>query len=160
MADTDLPNGYGAIDRPSGPSRPPRPIASPFGMLSNPWATPDPNQTPGFNVQPDTPSTQANPMASLLASFMPSGQDMKQSLAENLGVPVDAIGMGCIKYGLPSAGRRSAMAAMDTLNRAAGNRRGRLGPSVPLSSQNIRDMIDNAPSWNAWLQALRRPGLF
>ena len=31
-------------------------------------------------------------MSSLLASLMPSGQDMKQSIAENLGFPVDAIG--------------------------------------------------------------------
>ena len=68
MADTDLPNGFGAIDRPSGPSRPPRPIASPFGMLVNPWPTPDPNQVPGFNVQPPAPA-QTNPMASLLDRY-------------------------------------------------------------------------------------------
>ena len=88
MADTDLPNGFGAIDRPSGPSRPPRPIASPFGMLVNPWPTPDPNQVPGFNVQPEQPApAQTNPMASLLASFTPSRQDV----ADTLGAPVDAI---------------------------------------------------------------------
>ena len=54
MADTDLPNGYGALNRP------PRPIAPPFGMLVNPWPTPDPNQVPGFNVQPDQPPPVAN----------------------------------------------------------------------------------------------------
>ena len=87
MADTDLPNRFGAIDRPSGPSRPPRPIASPFGIFSDPWQTPDTKQAPGFNVQPPTPA-QTNPMASLMASFMPSGDNWKQSLAENLGGPL------------------------------------------------------------------------
>ena len=31
---------------------------------------------------------------------------------------------------------------------------------VPLGSQDVLGMIDNAPSLAAWLQALRRPGLF
>jgi hypothetical protein len=87
MADTDLPNGFGAIDRPSGPSRPPRPIASPFGAL----------QTPGFNVQPDTAST--NPM-SMLASFVPS----KQDVADSLGGPVDAMAWLLHRMGLPVPG--------------------------------------------------------
>ena len=89
MADTDLPNGFGAIDRPSGPSRPPRPIGKIPNGEADPWQTPNPSQTPGFNVQPEQPA-QTNPMASLLASFMPSGDNWKQSLAENLCAPVDA----------------------------------------------------------------------
>jgi hypothetical protein len=48
MADTDLPNGFGAIDRPSGLSRPPRPIASPFGMLPTDGLTSPPGPPPGF----------------------------------------------------------------------------------------------------------------
>jgi hypothetical protein len=51
MADTDLPGGFG------DPRRPPRPIASPFGVV------------PGFNVvdpQADQrPSLMHNPWASL-----------------------------------------------------------------------------------------------
>ena len=43
MADTDLPNGYGALNRP------PRPIAPPFGMLVNPWPTP--SSQPGARLQ-------------------------------------------------------------------------------------------------------------
>jgi hypothetical protein len=98
MADTDLPNGYGAIDRPSGPSWPPRPIASPFGIFADPWQTPNPSQTPGFNVQPDAAST--NPMASLLASLTPSRQDV----AATLGAPVDALAWAAHKMGLPISG--------------------------------------------------------
>jgi hypothetical protein len=69
MADTDLPNGFGAIE--PAPRRV-RPIASPFGMLPTDGLTPpQPGPPPGFNVQPDTTS-QTNPMSSLLASLTPS----------------------------------------------------------------------------------------
>jgi hypothetical protein len=157
MADTDLPNGYGAIDRPSGPSRPPRPIASPFGIFPDPWQTPNPNQTPGFNVQPDQPPT--NPMSSLLASFMPSGDNWKQSLAENLGAPVDAASYALMKLGLPIP-----RAPTDTPYAYPGptGSRGTWAPaaSVPFGSQSIRGMLDNPPSLDAVLRALRRPGLF
>jgi hypothetical protein len=67
-------------------------LASPFGMLSNPWPTLDPNQTPGFNVQPDMPS-QTNPMASLLASLMPSGQDLKQG-DDQMAAPIGNVVRG------------------------------------------------------------------
>src|SRR6267154_4033421 len=93
MADTDLPGGFGALNRA------PRPIASPFGMLVNPWPTPDPNQVPGFNVQPKQPAP--NPMSSLLASFMPSGANWKQGIAENLGAPVDMAAWALMKLGVP-----------------------------------------------------------
>jgi hypothetical protein len=155
MADTDLPNGFGAIDRPSGPSRPPRPIASPFGIFPDPWQLPNPSQTPGFNVQPDQAST--NPMSSLLASFMPSGQDMRQSIAENLGFPVDAIGHVLHKFGFQVPGNE---APPEWTPSPSGRQPWLPGASVPLSSQNIRAMMDNAPSWAALLQAARRPGLF
>jgi hypothetical protein len=92
MADTDLPNGFGALNRP------PRPIASPFGSLPADWPTPNPNQTPpGFNMQPDTPPS--NPMAAL-SSFMPSGQNLKQGFAETLGGPVDMLGWFAHRFGL------------------------------------------------------------
>jgi hypothetical protein len=142
MADTDLPNGFGAIDRPSGPARPPRPIASPFGMLADPWATPAP--TPGFNVeQPD--SSQANPMAALLASLMPSRQDLKQGVADTLGAPVDGMAWMLHRMGLPvPGGIGQADAITRTIN---GNPEvWRPSASVPLGSTDIRGMLDNAPS--------------
>jgi hypothetical protein len=84
MADTDLPNGFGAIQ--PAPRRP-RPIASPFGIFPDPWQTPNPSQTLGFNVQPEAPTpTPTNPMG-VLASFVPS----KQDVASTLGAPVDAL---------------------------------------------------------------------
>jgi hypothetical protein len=150
MADTDLPNGYGALNRP------PRPIASPFGMLVNPWPTPDPNEVPGFNVQPDTTS-QTNPMASLLASFQALGT--KQGIAENLGAPVDAAAWALMKLGVPIPRAPTDTPYMAT---APNGSRGTWAPaaSVPFSSQNIRGMLDNPPSLDAVLRALRRPGLF
>ena len=155
MADTDLPNGFGAIDRPSGPSRPPRPIASPFGIFPDPWQTPNPNQTPGFNVQPDAAST--NPMASLLASFQALGT--KQGLAENLGAPVDATAYALMKLGVPIPRAPTDTPYMAT---APNGSRGTWAPaaSVPFGSQSIRGMLDNPPSWDAILRAMRRPGLF
>src|ERR1700733_10801179 len=114
MADTDLPNGFGAIDRPSGPSRPVRPIASPFGIFADPWATPDPNQTPGFNVQPPAPA-QTNPMAGLLASFTPS----RQNVADTLGAPVDGIAWALHMMGMPISGDK--FYGGNAFNRAPGS---------------------------------------
>jgi hypothetical protein len=159
MADTDLPNGFGAIDRPPGPSRPPRPIASPFGMLVNPWPTPDPNQVPGFNVQPEQPApAQTNPMASLLASFTPSRQDV----ADTLGAPVDAIAWALRKAGVPISGDK--FYGGNAFNRAPGSGEPTWtpGPSVPFGSQYLRNAFDNPPNISAdqLLRYLRRPGLF
>jgi hypothetical protein len=204
MADTDLPNGFGALNRA------PRPIASPFGALP----------TQGFNVQPDTAPT--NPMASL-SNFMPSrdnvantlgapvdalawalhkmglpisgdtsygggglgntginGQptwapgpdvpfssqffrhgfnnpDWKQSLAENLGAPVDMASWALMKLGMPIP-----RAPTNTPYMASDGSRGTWAPSasVPLGSQNIRGILDNPPSLDRLLRAMRRPGLF
>jgi hypothetical protein len=151
MADTDIP---GFNPDYSTPPRPVRPIASPFGMLSNPWVPPDPNQAPGFNVQPDPAST--NPMSSLL-SFLPPTQDMKQALAENLGFPVDALGHVLHKFGFQVPGNE---APPEWTPSPSGRQPWLPGASVPLSSQNIRAMLDNPPSLAALLQAARRPGLF
>jgi hypothetical protein len=160
MADTDLPNGYGAIDRPSGPSRAPRPIASPFGMLVNPWPTPDPNQTPGFNVQPEQPPpAQTNPMAAL-ASFIPSGQDLKQAVAGTLGTPADGIAWALHRMGLPIPGDVSYGGSGLGNTGIDGRPTWAPGPTVPLSSQNILGMMNNPPSWDAIFRAMRRPGLF
>jgi hypothetical protein len=157
MADTDLPNGFGAIDRPSGPSRPPRPIASPFGMLVNPWPTPDPNQVPGFNVQPEQPApVQTNPMASLLASFVPS----KQDVASTLGAPVDALAWAAHRMGLPISGDVSYGGSGLGNTGLNGQPTWAPGPNVPFSSQNIQNMMNNPPSWDAIFRAMRRPGLF
>jgi hypothetical protein len=151
MADTDLPNGFGALNRP------PRPIASPFGMLSNPWATPDPNQAPGFNVQPDTPATPpANPMASLLASLIPS----RQAVAGTLGAPADAIAWALHRMGLPISGDVSYGGSGLGNTGVNGQPTWAPGPNVPFSSQNIQNMMNNPPSWDAIFRAMRRPGLF
>jgi hypothetical protein len=152
MADTDLPGGFGAIE--SAPRRP-RPIASPFGMLSNPWATPDPNQAPGFNVQPDAPPPP-NPMASLLASLTPS----RQAVAGTLGAPVDGLAWALHRMGLPISGDVSYGGSGLGNTTPGGQPTWAPGPNVPLSSQNIQNMMNNPPSWDAIFRAMRRPGLF
>ena len=145
MADTDLPNGFGAIDRPPRPT--PRPIASPFGAL----------QTPGFNVQPDTPSPEtANPMAALLASLTPS----REAVAGTLGAPADGIAWALHRMGLPISGDVSYGGSGLGNTAPGGQPTWAPGPNVPFSSQNILGMMNNAPSWDAILRAMRRPGLF
>jgi hypothetical protein len=153
MADTDLPNGFGAIDRPTGPSRPPRPIASPFGIFPDLWQSPNPTPAPGFNLQPPAPA-QTNPMDTL-ASFVPS----KQDVAETLGAPVDMAAWALMKLGVPIPRAPTNTPYMAS---APDGSRGYWAPSasVPFGSQNIRGMIDNAPSWDAIARALRRPGMF
>ena len=140
--------------------RKPRPIASPFGMLSNPWPTPDPNQTPGFNVQPPAPA-QTNPMASLLAS-LPSGETWKQGVADTLGAPVDGLAWALHMMGVPISG--DEFYGGGTFNRGPGTGRPTWtpGPSVPFGSQYLRNVIDNPPniSVDQMLRAFRRPGLF
>jgi len=154
MADTDLPNGYGALNRP------PRPIASPFGMLPTDGLTSPPGPAPGFNVQPEQPAP--NPMSSLLASFMPSGETWKQGVAETLGAPVDALAWALHMMGAPISGDK--FYGGGSFNRAPGSGEPTWtpGPSVPFGSQNIRGMIDNPPniSVDQLLRAMRRPGLF
>jgi hypothetical protein len=156
MSDTDLPNGFGALN---SPPRRVRPIASPFGMLPDPWATPDPNQAPGFNVQPPAPA-QTNPMASLLASFMPSKQDLKQGVANTLGAPVDALAWAAHRMGAPIPGDVSYGGGGLGNTGINGQPTWAPGPNVPLSSQNILGMMNNPPSLDAMLRAMRRPGLF
>jgi hypothetical protein len=144
MADTDLPNGFGAIK--------PRPIASPFGMLPTDGLTPpQPGPPPGFNVQPE--QQQTNPMASL-ASFMPS----RQNVAETLGGPVDMLGWFAHRFGLAVPGG----SAPPEYAPAPGTTIQPWIPSadVPFSSRNIMGMMNNPPSWDAIFRAMRRPGLF
>jgi hypothetical protein len=142
--------GFGAIK-----SRP-RPIASPFGALPDPWSTPNPNQTPGFNVQPEQPAP--NPMSSLLASFTPSRQDV----ADTLGAPVDALAWALHKMGVPISGDK--FYGGNAFNRApiSGEPTWTPGPSVPFGSQYLRNAFDNPPNISAdqLLRYLRRPGLF
>jgi hypothetical protein len=151
MADTDLPNGFGALNRA------PRPIASPFGMLAYP-TPPDPNQTPGFNVQPEQPAP--NPMSSLLASFMPSGQDLKQGVANTLGAPVDALAWAAHRMGAPIPGDVSYGGSGLGNTGIDGRPTWAPSPNVPFSSQYFQNAFDNPPSLDAVLRALRRPGLF
>ena len=147
---------------PDTPRRP-RPIAQPFGMLANPWPTPDPNQTPGLNVQSETsPQPATNPMMGMLASFMPSGETWKQGVADTLGAPVDGLAWALHMMGVPISG--DEFYGGGTFNRGPGTGRPTWtpGPSVPFGSQNIRGMIDNPPniSVDQLLRAMRRPGLF
>jgi hypothetical protein len=177
MADTDLPNGFGAIDRPSGPSRAPRPIASPFGMLPTDGLTSPPGPPPGFNVQPEQPAT--NPMdwlsrfgsqigdqlaparvAGNLGSALMSSPGANYwtppnrwtPAAEIMGAPVDAMALTLRHFGLPIPGETQP--------------NGSWRPSVPLGTKSIQDSLntlDNVSSpisLDALLRALRRPGLF
>ena len=114
-------------------------------MLANPWATPDPNQAPGFNVQPEQPAP-ANPMASLLASFMPSGETWKQGVADTLGAPVDALAWALHRMGAPISGDK--FYGGGTFNRAPGSGEPTWtpSPSVPFGSQNFRNVLDNPPA--------------
>jgi hypothetical protein len=140
MADTDLPNGFGA---PKPAAR--RMYASPFGSLPG-LETPAPTPPPGFNVQPDTPPA-TNPMASLLASFMPSGQDLKEGVANTLGAPVDALAWAAHRMGaqIPGVSCGGGWAP---------------GPNFPFGSQYFQNAFDNPPSLDAVLRAMRRPWLF
>jgi hypothetical protein len=155
MADTDLPGGFGALNP---PPRRVRPIASPFGMLPTDGLTPpQPGPPPGFNVQPTPPPS--NPMAAL-SSFMPSGQDLKQGVADTLGIPVD-MGAWLLHWmGAPIPGDKSYGGGTFNRDPFHGQPTWTPAPSVPLGSQNIRAMLDNPPSWDAILRAARRPGLF
>jgi hypothetical protein len=159
MADTDLPNGFGALNP---PPRRVRPIASPFGMLPTDGLTPpQPGPPPGFNVQPDTTSPPpSDPMASLLA-FLPSRENALNAVAGTFGAPVDALGWAFHRMGLPIPGSMGGD-NQNWLMKSPTNGQPTWQPdaSVPLSSQNIRGMMDNAPSWDAMLRAMRRPGLF
>jgi hypothetical protein len=153
MADTDLPNGFGALNP---PPRRVRPIASPFGMLPTDGLTPpQPGPPPGFNVQPDTPPP-ASPMSSLLASLTPS----REAVAGALGAPADAIAWALHRAGLPISGDVSYGGSGLGNTTPGGQPTWAPGPNVPLSSQNIQNMMNNPPSWDAIFRAMRRPGLF
>jgi hypothetical protein len=142
MADTDLPNGFGAVK--PAPKPRPRPIASPFGIFPDPWQTPNPSQTPSFNVQPPA-AAQTNPMASLLAS-LPSGQDLKQGVANTLGAPVDALAWAAHRMGAPIPGDVSYGGSGLGNTGINGQPTWAPGPNVPFSSQNIQNMMNNPPS--------------
>jgi hypothetical protein len=113
----------------------PRPIASPFGIM------------PGFNV----PDNRAPGLMDNLWASLPSRQDLKQGTAETLGAPVDMLGWLAHRMGLAVPGGIAGNGAISPWIPSA---------DVPLSSRNIRDMIDNPPSLDALLYAARRHGLF
>jgi hypothetical protein len=142
------------------PSTRPRMYAAPFGALPGMTPPTSPPPPPGFNVQPDTPS-QTNPMSSLLASFMPSGQDLKRGVADTLGAPVDMAGWALRMMGVPISGDQYyGGGGFNRSGLVAGEPTWTPGPSVPLSSANIRGMLDNPPPLDAFLQAMRRYGHF
>jgi|HubBroStandDraft_6_1064221.scaffolds.fasta_scaffold794811_2 hypothetical protein len=156
MADTDLPNGYGTIE--PAPRRRVRPIASPFGMLPTDGLTPpQPGAPPpGFNVTAPT-AAETPSLGSSLAAMMPSRED----LAGALGAPVDGLAWGLRNWmGLPIPSDMSYGGSGLGNTSIRGQPTWAPGPNVPLSSQNILGMMNNAPSWDAMLRAMRRPGLF
>jgi hypothetical protein len=107
-------------------------------------------------VQPDAPTPpQTNPMASLLASLTPS----KQDVADTLGAPIDGMAWMLHRMGLPVPG---SLGPADAITQSINGNPNvwRPSSSVPLGSQDIRGMLDNPPSLDAVLRAMRRPGLF
>jgi hypothetical protein len=124
-------------------------------MLANPWPAPDPNQTPGFNVQSPAPA-QTNPMASLLAALTPS----KRDVASTLGAPVDALAWAAHRMGLPISGDVSYGGSGLGNTGINGQPTWAPGPNVPFSSQYFQNAFDNPPSLDRMLRAMRRPGLF
>jgi hypothetical protein len=151
MADTDLPNGFGA---PKPAAR--RMYASPFGSLPG-LETPAPRPPPGFNMQAAAPPPEtANPMAALLASLTPS----REAVAGTLGAPVDGLAWALHRMGLPISGDVSYGGSGLGNTTPGGQPTWAPGPNVPFSSQNILGMMNNPPSWDAILRAMRRPGLF
>ena len=88
---------------------------------------------------------QTNPMASLLASFTPSRQDV----ADTLGAPVDAIAWALRKAGVPISGDK--FYGGNAFNRAPGSGEPTWtpGPSVPFGSQYLRNAFDNPPNISA-----------
>jgi hypothetical protein len=153
MADTDIP-GMGGME--PAPRQPRRMYGAPFGMLPTDGLTPpQPGPPPGFNVQPDAPPPP-NPMASLLASLTPS----RQAVAGTLGAPVDGLAWALHAMGLPISGDVSYGGSGLGNTTPGGQPTWAPGPNVPLSSQNIQNMMNNPPSWDAILRAMRRPGLF
>jgi hypothetical protein len=135
MADTDLPGGFG------DPRRPPRPIASPFGVMP----------TPGFNVVDPAAADQGPGLMANLWASLPSREDLKQGTAETLGAPVDMLGWLAHRMGLAVPGG----SAPPEYAPSPGTTIQPWIPSadVPLSSRNIRGMIDNGPSLDALLLA-------
>jgi hypothetical protein len=97
---------------------------------------------------------------SLLASFMPSGQALKQGAANTLGAPVDGLAWALHRMGVPISGDVSYGGSGLGNTTPGGQPTWAPGPNVPLSSQNILGMMNNPPSWDAILRAARRPGLF
>jgi hypothetical protein len=153
MADVDIP-GMGGLE--PAPSRP-RPIASPFGALPGLRAPPPPQQ-PGLNASPGTP---AGWLPEWLAKITPSGEDWKRGVSDALGVPVDNVGFALHMLGVPiSGGSQYGGGGFNRAMLVAGEPTWTPGPSVPLSSANIRGMLDNPPPLDAFLQAMRRYGKF
>jgi hypothetical protein len=97
-------------------------------------------------------------MDNLWAS-LPTREDWKQGTAETFGAPVDMAAWALMKLGVPIPRAPTNTPYMAS---APDGSRGYWAPaaSVPLSSQNIRSMLDNGPSLDAWLNAARRHGLF
>ena len=123
------------------------------------WPPPDPNQAPGFNVQPQPQPQQPAPW-NTLASFVPSGQDLKQGVADTLGAPVDMGAWMLHALGVPIPGDKFYGGGAFNREPVRGQPTWAPSPSVPLSSQNILGMMNNPPSWDAIFRAMRRPGLF
>jgi hypothetical protein len=78
MADTDIPGWMPNYSSPAPDPRK-RAIASPFRIM------------PGFNVVDPAAADQGPGLMANLWASLPSSEDVKQGVAENLGSPVDAM---------------------------------------------------------------------
>jgi hypothetical protein len=120
--------------------RKPRSIASPFGVVP----------TPGFNVVAPQANQGAPSLMENLWASLPTRQDLKQGTAEALGAPVDMGAWLLHAMGVPISGDKFYGGGAFTRG-VSGQPTWAPSPSVPLSSQNIRGMLDNGPSPEALL---------
>jgi hypothetical protein len=129
MADTDIPGWMPNYSSPAPDPRK-RAIASPFGVMP----------TPVFNIRP--PTDQAPSLMDNLWASLPTREDWKQGTAETFGAPVDMAAWALMKLGVPIPRAPTNTPYMAS---APDGSRGYWAPaaSVPLSSQNIRSMLDN-----------------
>jgi hypothetical protein len=151
MSDTDLPSMEGLEPAP----RRPRPIASPFGALPMPSLS-------GFNVQASSAlgfniEAMPTPMGwlppQILSNFATRLTPSRQDVAQTLGTPLDALGYLAHRMGLPMPGSEALPGEYPP---SPGTSIQPWIPSagVPLSSRNIRGMLDNSSSLDSLLYAI------
>jgi hypothetical protein len=133
-----------------------RMYGAPFGAVPGFNNVQDQEPQPGFNA---TPADQAPGIMDSLRAALPTAEAWKQGTAETLGGPVDMGAWLLHAMGVPISGDKFYGGGAFTRG-VNGQPTWAPSPSVPLSSQNIRGMLDSGPSPEALLMAFRRHGLF